>query len=79
MYSSPWIVPDLHYYGITIELGRRNFILKYIQICMGIIEWFRMQFGKKHARVSFSKTIKTHECMFFQLIARETILLPIQI
>jgi hypothetical protein len=27
IYSSPWIVPDPHYYayGITIELGRRNF------------------------------------------------------
>ena len=40
---------------------------------------------KKHARVSFSKTIKievfekrTHECMFLQ-IARETILLLINI
>ena len=25
-------------------------------ICIGIIVWFRVQFGEKHARVSFSKT-----------------------
>jgi hypothetical protein len=42
---------------------------------IGIIVWFRVYFGEKHARV-FQTLSKTHDCMFFQ-IAQETILLLI--
>jgi hypothetical protein len=41
-------------------------------VCTDNIVWFRVQFGIKHARVSFSKRIKnrlwkTQECMFFEI------------
>jgi hypothetical protein len=60
----------------------------YISIGNSMVSNFRVQFGKKHTRVSFSKMIKiarvrrtsaiwsllkNHECMFFQ-IAREMII-----
>lgn len=35
------------------EKGQKGFVLA--------ITWFQVEFGKKHPRVSFSKTVKIHE------------------
>ena len=64
--------------------GSLSGVLQYITLYLQVLARFRVQImcslEKKHARVSFSKTIylrflKTHECIFF-LIAREIMPAP---